>query len=533
MRLPIIPLVVAIILLSTLVYVFHASRSDQNILDVPALSQLADIEGTETEVAIAPDGQRYAVIVSGDLWLLDITSGAKQQITQTAEAESSPAWSPDGKRVTFTRGTDTFHFEPTNPNQPPSLFKMDATSLSFSATSRTIFVRNRGLWIADPLGHNEREILAADPSPDVSVRSPRFSPDSVQVAFIKSMLNLRGEIWSIDVLSGMVRPLVVDRAVENPMDVAWIQEGKHLVYFTNRAGAYSLWQVDFEKSAILPLTLPLVELPLQRIGIGVWKDRVVVPRHIIDSNIVLSDGTPVVATDAIEFEPAISPNGRLTAFTVLKENKFEIWTAGIDGSNPMFRTLGREPRFFPNGYQLAYTHTDLEGNEDIWKIDTRNGDAERLTDADEIDIAADPSPDGRSLAFSSARGGSIAVWIISSFLGKRLRINDAGYAPRYSPDEKTIAFWKNDAIWTMAAEDGSNAQQVIADVPGPAYPAWTKTGPAVAVGGQIRNGKTLFTFPEPIWPRFDVLGDGRFLLSPITIQKTSLWAVDMTYRRAN
>ena len=410
MRLPIVPFIVAATLLTAVVYLFTATNPVRRTLDVPRLTRLADVDGVETEVAIAPDGNRYAVIASGELWLLNVSTGDRRQVTHTPEAESFPAWSPDGKRVTFTRGPDTFALNPDS--NSVEMFRANATSLSWSLTSRTTFIRDRALWIANPNGLSEKQLVEADPDAQIVFRTPRFSPDSLQIAFIKTQWNIKGEVWTVDVLNGTPRNLVSDRAAEDPLDVGWIVEGRQLVYLTNRAGAYSLWRIDFAESTILPVTQPLVTVPLGRIGMGVWKDRIVLPRHFVDSNIVLSDGTPVVGTEKLEFEPAVSPDEKLLAFTVAEDNRFEIWTAGMDGADPKFRTLGREPRFAENGYQIVYSHSDLNGNDDIWKIDIRNGSADRVTDADEIDVTPDPSPDGRFIAFASARGGAISVWTV-------------------------------------------------------------------------------------------------------------------------
>ena len=87
MRLPVVPFIVAVTLLAAAWYFFTATRPNRKILDVPRLTRLADIEGIETEVAVAPDGVQYAVIVSGDLWLLNIASGSRRQITRTDEEE--------------------------------------------------------------------------------------------------------------------------------------------------------------------------------------------------------------------------------------------------------------------------------------------------------------------------------------------------------------------------------------------------------------------------------------------------------------
>src|SRR5437773_1014720 len=191
MRLPIVPFIIATTLLTAAWYLFTSTRPNHKTLDVPRLTRLADVDGIETEVAVAPDGNRYAVISSGNLWLLNVSTGARQQLTRTPEPPAFPAWAPDSKQITFTRGEDTFAIDPDTGTE--KLFIANATSLSWSATSRTTFVRNRELWIANPNDQNERRLVEADPTPDITIRTPRFSPDALQVAYIKTQLNLRGE----------------------------------------------------------------------------------------------------------------------------------------------------------------------------------------------------------------------------------------------------------------------------------------------------------------------------------------------------
>ena len=85
MRLPIIPILVAATLLGAVWYLFTATRPDRRTLTAPHLTRLADIEGTETEVAFTPDGESLAVVSSGDLWVLKLSSGEKKQLTHTPE----------------------------------------------------------------------------------------------------------------------------------------------------------------------------------------------------------------------------------------------------------------------------------------------------------------------------------------------------------------------------------------------------------------------------------------------------------------
>ena len=234
-------------------------------------------------------------------------------------------------------------------------------------------------------------------------------------------------MWVADALNGMARALVSDHAAENPLDTGWINDGRDLAFLTNRAGAYSLWYVDFAQSTINPLTQPLMTVPLTPVGIAVSKDRIVLPRHFVDSKIALSDGTAITDSQKLEYQPSVSPNANRVAYTIADQNKMEIWTAGLNGEKPAFRALGHDPRFCGNDYEIVFTHTDVTGNADIWKLDIRNGSTEPLTDADEIDITPDCAPDRRSVAFASARGGSISIWTVPVSGGKRLRVNDGGY----------------------------------------------------------------------------------------------------------
>jgi TolB protein len=523
MKIPWIPLVVATTLVVVVIFIFNSIGSNQKVFGQPRLEKLADLDGTETEVSFAPDGTRLVAVASGDLWLFNIADGSRQRLTQTTDKESFPAFTSDGQRVTFTRGNNTFAVPASVPENAsePQLFKENATSLSWSSSGRAAFVRDRTLWITDAGGVHERALIEPDANPEIAVRGPRFSPDSMQIAFVKTNLGLQGEVWVVDTETGAARALVADRWAENPLDVGWLTNGKKLAYLTNRSGAYSLWIVDFESNTIMPLTTTLNGMVLDRIGIATWGDRIVVPRHDVDSNIVISDETVIAQTKDIEFEPAASRDGTLVAYTVHKDKKFEIWTAGIHGEDPKFRASGTEPRFSSNGFELIYTNTDVLGQVDLRKVDIRDGSSSSVTDAGEVDFEPDWSPDGRNIAFASNKGGTMMLWTIPAVGGKRVGLNSAGYFPRFSPDGRSLLFWNRQALWTMDV-DGRKPREVRAGFDLPTPSAWVKGSAKTSLDPDINGGK-------PIWPTFDVLPDGRVLMAPIEIHETALWAVNLTY----
>lgn len=523
MKIPWLPLIIAATLITVVVFLFNSMDSGPKVFGQPRLERIADLEGAETEVSMAPDGTQLVAVASGDLWLFDIASGSRQRLTQTLDKESFPAWAPDGKRLTFTRGRDTFAISAT-PVAPPleaELFKENATSLSWSGTGRLAFVRDQTLWVADPGGTHERAFLEPDANSEVSVRGPRFSPNSEEIAFIKTNLGLRGEVWTVDASTGKARALVADRLAENPLDVGWIEEGKKLVYLTNRSGGYGLWVIDLEANTIAPLTGMLNGILPERVGIAAWQDRIFLPRYDLDSNILVSDGTMIAQTADVEFEPAGSPDGTLVAYTIQKENKFEIWTGGIQGEFPTFRVLGTQPRFSANGFELIYTHTDILGQVDLRKVDIRDASSSSVTDAFEVDFEPDWSPDGRTIVFASNQGGPMTLWTMPTVGGKRRSLNLSGYFPRFSPDGRSVSYWSRQALWTVDVQGGT-PRRVRADLPDPTPSAWIKGSPKTFLDPEVNGGRT-------IWPGFDALPDGRVLTAPIEIRESALWAVNLTY----
>jgi Tol biopolymer transport system component len=523
MKIPWVPLVVAATLVTVVVFLFNSMHSGPTAYGQPRIEKVADLDGAETEVSVAPDGARLIAVASGDLWLFDIASGSRQRLTQTADKESFPAWAPDGKRLTFTRGSNTFALSAAPAASPPEpeLFKENATSLSWSGTGRLAFVRDRTLWVTDTGGTHERAFLEPDANPEISVRGPRFSPNSDQIAFIKTNLGLRGEIWTIDASNGKARALVADRSAENPLDVGWIEDGRKLVYLTNRSGGYGLWVVDLEANTIAPLTGMLNGILPERVGISARQDRIFLPRFDLDSNIVASDGTVVAQTGDVEFEPAASPDGTLVAYTIQKENKFEIWTAGSQGEIPTFRVLGTQPRFSANGFELVYTHTDILGQVDLRKVDIRDGSSSSVTDAFEVDFEPDWSPDGRTIAFASNQGGPMTLWTMPTVGGKRRSLNVSGYFPRFSPDGRSLSYWSQQALWAVDLQGGT-PRRVREDLPEPTPSAWIKGLPKTFRDPEVNGGKT-------IWPAVDILPDGRVLTAPIEIRESALWVVNLTY----
>lgn len=107
--------------------------------------------------------------------------------------------------------------------------------------------------------------------------------------------------------------------------------------------------------------------------------------------------------------PALSPDGRLVAFAVKRQDLqagrawSELWCMGVDGSGLRQLTADAsdtDPVFSPDGRRLLFS-SSREGGGQLWTLDLDGGQPRRLTDWEPGLASAIWSPDGRWIAATS------------------------------------------------------------------------------------------------------------------------------------
>ena len=127
-----------------------------------------------------------------------------------------------------------------------------------------------------------------------------------------------------------------------------------------------------------------------------------------------------------------------------------------------------DPQLSPNGQWVAFTisDTDKAANRritQIYLVSIEGGEPRALTSEKESSHSPRWSPDGKRVAFVSARGGESQIWTVdfsngeTSSLKKVSSISTGADAPIWSPDGKWIAFTSE--IYPECSDDECNKKQ--------------------------------------------------------------------------
>jgi TolB protein len=162
-----------------------------------------------------------------------------------------------------------------------------------------------------------------------------------------------------------------------------------------------------------------------------------------------------------------------------------IWVSDADGGHRRRLTHdgGFDPTFSPDGRQIAYRLLLARDDGEIWVMGADGRDKRDLVnDPDFSDWGPAWSPDGRLIAYSSNRGGGLAIWFMDADGGGQHVVTTGhGEYPAWSPDGKRIAY-SGGSYYDIhvAAADGSNDRALTSS---PAYdmgPAWSPDGEWIA-----------------------------------------------------
>ena len=155
----------------------------------------------------ARNGKRFAYsqfYIDTNIWRMDNTTGESRQFIMSTQSESSPQYSPDGKRVAF-RSSRSGHNE---------------------------------IWVADVDSPSTARQLTRIGS--TLTGCPRWSPDGRSIA-ADSRPDGPAHIFVIDASTGKPKQLTTGSSED--VVPSWSNDGNWIYFSSNRSGTWQIWKI--------------------------------------------------------------------------------------------------------------------------------------------------------------------------------------------------------------------------------------------------------------------------------------------------
>jgi Tol biopolymer transport system component/DNA-binding winged helix-turn-helix (wHTH) protein len=445
--------------------------------------------GLERFPSISPDGSFVVFSWTGsnpeaapDLWIKAVDDDALRRLTETPFAETSPAWSPDGRDIAFLRaGQGVFVISVLGGTERK--IANTGSALGWTPDGRALLVRDRaedkpyGIFKID-LDSGKREQITQAPS-GIGDWTFDVSPDGHTLAFIRYERPGVSDVHVVPLTGGEVRRRTGWNA--SISRVAWMPGGREVLYSVKEAPGLdpSLFKVLPEGNAPEPgirafrASAGWPSIARQRQGglarIAFAHDRVDVGLRLIDLEALrtterLDSVARFSDSTRIDVPGRFSRDGERVAFVSDRTGWAEAWVANRDGSGLHQVTMMRATElgiggWSPDGRRIAIDAV-IAGSSDLYLVDLDGRPPVRLTSDSTFDGFPEWSSDGQWIYFTSNRTGRPELWKISVNAGTASQLTrDGGLQPREAPDGRTI-FYLNPPPYAGGTSGASRLMQV-------------------------------------------------------------------------
>jgi len=432
-------------------------RPTPSISDPSKWVQLTKFPDSVGQPALSPDGRMLTFIrgsdtfiTGGEVYVKILPDGEPRQLTHDGKVKMSPVFTPDGSRIAYTvEIPETFEWDtwtvPVLGGEPQLMLK-NASGLTWTGPRRVMFSEikmgvHMALETAEETRVGERDVYIPSAEPDMAHRS-YLSPDGKWVLLVEMVNDHRWKQCRVVPMDGSSPGRNIGPPGGGCTNAAWTPDGKWMYFNSNAVG-----------------------------GIHVWRQR-------------FPDGKPEQVTSGPTEEEgiAMAPDGRSFTTAVALAN-IGLWVHDAKGERQIaLEGNTANPKFTPDGKRLLYQTVREAPTQAMWYRDAGEVRIEDLESGRSEPVAPgiqafdyDLSPDGREIAMETADSErKPRIWLapLDHRSPPHQIPNVEGGYPKFGPDGDILFFrvqGSSSVAGTMAGymfrvrPDGTDEKKAIND----------------------------------------------------------------------
>jgi Tol biopolymer transport system component len=417
-----------------------------------------------------------------------IGAGTPLRLTNSTKSDFGPVWSPEGRYIAFARESDQgieVLSVPSLGGPERHLLLARAHELQHNnfgfAGPRILAWSPDGKLIAVVDGASskgpyricfvsvpdlEERQFTSPPPRYFADTDPAFSPDGQTLAFLRwAETGTVADTYLQPVAGGEAKRLTSDGKMG--AGLAWTADNRSVVYSMYGEG---LWRIPASGGEPEPLA-------------GVGQDAynpAVSPRgkllaytqqfennHICRakgprSTAQGSSSAELISSPYAQVDEQFSPDGKRIAFISGRSGSIQIWVCNSDGSSPVQLTslggpMNGSPHWSPDGRWIAFDSRP-DGRARVFVVSAEGGAPRRVTEGDWDDAVPSWSRDGKWIYFNSNRSGDWELWKLPAMGGQAVQLTQTGgFEAKESKDGKWVYYSKHSeqGIWKMPIQGGT------------------------------------------------------------------------------
>jgi Tol biopolymer transport system component len=390
----------------------------------------------ESSPAFSPDGNYIAFTRNAGLWVMR-SDGTEQHLIASVSDSSSFAWSPDGSKLAFFRNLSSGHGIWTinvDGSGLTNLITDDAVrgGVTWSPDgTKLAFTRNEQIWTMNADGSGQTQLTSGP----LLHFSPNWSPDGTKIAFAGCTDCSSEDIYTIPSTGGSATLLPGDPALLHSSDPNWSPDGTKIVFADcpdEVQCVNDLYVMSSDGSAAT-----LLQGAPQDESQPDWQPAVGPPLPPIPNML-----------DKIAFVSTRDHGGI--------DYPQEIYTMNPDGT--LQRALTDDewyddtPSWSPDGQKIAFASNLASVDYDVYAMNPDGTGRTNLTNTSGAgEGAAGWSPDGTKIVYSRDDSDNVRLWSMNADGSGQTQLTNGrrDLSPTWAPDGTKIAFSRAGAIYTI------------------------------------------------------------------------------------